>query len=129
MKFNSLIIGMVSFAITSFVWAGNDPSIKGQLRVDIQQAMSNHIKGNEISNKYVIFDAMKGNLKRLTLKKLHDGIVKKGEFYVSCADFLDAKGNLYDLDFLVAKKDGKYKVLQALIHKADGKKRKYHVEG
>ena len=42
----------------------------------------------------------------LKLKKLHDGIVKKGDYYVSCADFEDANGNLVDMDFFVLTRDG-----------------------
>jgi|TARA_B110000495_G_scaffold192771_1_gene197293 hypothetical protein len=59
---------------------------------------------------------------------LHKGVVKKGPFYVSCADFVDAKGRAYDLDFLVAGKGETLRVLQALVHSVDGEKRPYHLE-
>lgn len=114
---------------TSFVIAGNDPSIKGQQRLDIKTAMGVHISSNSLSGKFVIFDDQKGVIKKLTLKELHEGVVKKGDYYVSCADFVDASGKLYDLDFLVANKAGKYQVIQSLVHAVGGKKRKYHVEG
>jgi len=64
----------------------------------------------------------------LKLVELHDGIVKKGDFYVSCADFVDAKGNTVDMDFMVIPSGNKMIATQAILHKIDGKKRKYHLE-
>lgn len=119
-----LFLGLVSNAI-----AGDDPSIKGELRKDIQSAMDQHIKSNKLNGNYVIYDAVNGEMKNLTLVELHSGIVKKGEYYVSCADFVDNKGKKYDLDFLVSGTDSGYKVLQSIVHSVEGKKRKYHVEG
>lgn len=110
--------------------AGNDPSIKGQQRTEITSSMNLHISNNTVSGKYIVYDTKVGELKRLKFKKLHSGIVKKGDFFVSCADFEDKNGKLYDMDFLVSPLDnGKYGVIQSLVHAIDGKKRKYHIEG
>ena len=59
---------------------------------------------------------------------MHAGIVRKGNFYVSCADFTAADGTYYDLDMLVADHptDG-MRVLQAIVHKKGDDKRQYHV--
>lgn len=108
--------------------AADDPSIKGDLRTNIKAAMMEHVQQTRIKGDYVIYDAVAGDLKRLALKELHEGIVKKGDFYVSCADFEDADGNLYDIDFLVAPSDNELRVMQALVHKVNDDKRKYHVE-
>ena len=129
MKKLNVLIALLTIGLAQMVFAGDDPSIKGQQRLDIKTAMGVHIQDNAINGKYVIFDARNGNLKKLSLKELHQGVVKKGDFYVSCADFVDAKGKLYDLDFLVAKKGDQYRVVQSLVHAVDGNKRKYHVEG
>ncbi len=118
-----LIAGMVTTA-----FAGNDPSIKGKVRTGIQAAMNEHVGQNTVGDKYVIYDAVDGALKKLTFKKLHKGIVKKGDFYVSCADFVDRQDRKYDIDFLVVEKDGSFRVLQSLVHSIDGKKRTYHLE-
>ncbi len=118
-----LISGMVTTA-----FAGNDPGIKGKVRTNIQAAMNEHVGQNTLGEKYVIYDAVDGALKKLTFKKLHEGIVKKGDFYVSCADFVDGQGRKYDIDFLVVEKDGSFRVLQPLVHSIDGKKRAYHLE-
>ena len=129
MKKLNVLIGLLTIGLAQMVFAGDDPSIKGQQRLDINTAMGTHIQDSVINGQYIIFDARNGNLKKLTLKELHQGVVKKGDFYVSCADFVDAKGTFYDLDFLVAKKGSQYRVVQSLVHAVDGNKRKYHVEG
>ena len=129
MKYFNLITAMIiimGIATTSL--AANDPSIKGQMRAGIQAAMNEHIKHNAVDMKYAIYDPVKGELKWLTLVKLHEGIVKKGDFYVSCADFVDGQGKKYDIDFLVVQDSGNYRVLEAVVHAEDGKKRKYHLE-
>ena len=52
----------------------------------------------------------------------------KGEFYVSCADFTDAGGNLVDVDFLVGADSEGHRVLEGVVHKIGGTKRPYHIE-
>lgn len=109
--------------------AADDPSIQGDLRVNINSAMSRHVEQNTLDGEYIIYDAVDGKLLTLDFKELHSGITKKGEFYVSCADFTDDSGAPYDIDFLVAEKDGQLRVFQAVVHSANGNKRQYHVEG
>ena len=120
-----LIIVMLA---TVPAWAGNDPSIKGELRQAIKQAMVEHVAATTIEGRYVIYDAVEGKLKKLKFAELHDGVVKKGDFFVSCADFVDATGQKYDLDFLVAKQGDGLRVFQGLVHSIDGEKRAYHLE-
>jgi len=129
MKIISGALLAICLGLSQVTVAGDDPSIKGQQRLDIKTAMGNHIGEHLISGKYVIFDAKNGALKKLELKELHNGVVKKGDYFVSCADFVDEKGKLYDLDFLVTKKGTQYRVIQSLVHAVDGDKRPYHVEG
>ncbi len=124
------IILFVVMTLTSLpAFAGDDPSIQGNLRENITTAMHELIERNTIDDVYRLYDPLKGRLLQLRLVKLHEGIVKKGDYFVSCADFKDAAGNLVDLDFLVLQDGTKLIATQAIIHKADGKKRKYHLEG
>lgn len=123
-----VVASMLIVMSGTMVLAGNDPSIKGKLREGIQNSMNDFIHANMIDGKYYIYDAVDGKLLQLNLKALHSGIVKKGDFYVSCADFTDADGRLVDLDFLVMADEGQLKTLQALVHAVDGEKRKYHLE-
>ncbi len=118
----------MAMAFTTNAFAADDPSIKGKVREDIQAAMSEHIKQNSVDGKYILYDAVADNLLKLNLDGLHEGIVKKSDYYVSCADFSDRNGQYYDLDFLVVEEDGKFRALQGVVHKVGKNKRKYHLE-
>ena len=108
--------------------AADDPSIKGDLRSNINSAMNEMIQQRTVNGTFKFYDQLKNKVYDLKLVELHDGIVKKGDYYVSCADFVDPKGNKVDMDFLVLPSDGKLIATQAVMHKVDGKKRKYHLE-
>jgi hypothetical protein len=108
--------------------AADDPSIQSEPRAESQKAMSQHIKQNSYKDKYIIYDTVTGKLLNLDFKELHKGMVKKGEFFVSCADFVDGSGNQYDLDFLVGEEGGNYRVFGAIVHSVNGEKRIYHIE-
>lgn len=121
----ALAMVLVSSAIS---FGADDPSITGDTRKGIQAAMKSHIDENTVSGRYIIYDAVTGELKKLKFDKVHKGIVKKADFYVSCADFIDDGGNKYDLDLLVVKKDGDFRAMDTIVHSINGKKRKYHLE-
>ncbi len=120
------LIIFTGFAVP--VMAADDPSIKDPLRTEIQGSMNGHIKQSTLNNSYIIYDSSDKKLYELTFKELHSGIVKKGDFYVSCADFTDPEGNLYDIDFLVGESQGNLQVYQAILHKVNGVKRPYDLE-
>ena len=121
-----LILMMMGVAANAF--AADDPSIKGEKRASIQAAMNEHIKENSVDGRYILYDPIDDKVLKLKLDDLHDGIVKKSDYYVSCADFTSSNGTYYDLDFMVVEKDGKYRALQGFVHKVGKNKRKYHLE-
>ncbi len=121
----ALAIVLVFSAIS---FGADDPSITGDTRKGIQAAMKSHIDENSVGGRYVIYDAVTGELKKLKFDRVHEGIVKEADFYVSCADFVDDQGNKYDLDLLVVKKDGGFQAMETIVHSINGKKRKYHLE-
>ena len=124
---------VATLAVALLVWpaglgAANDPSIQGQLRADIQASMRHFIDERASDGVYLHYDAATGELLTLKFKELHSGIVKKGDFYVSCADFTDSTGKLFDLDFLIRAVEDKLQTSQAIVHAVGGKKRAYHLE-
>ena len=123
-----LLIALILLGLALPVFAADDPSIKGDRRSGIQAAMQRHIDHNTVDGHYVLYDAVTDKLLRLKLDKLHDGIVKKADYYVSCADFHDADGTYFDLDFLVVEEDGGFRALQGVVHKVATTKRAYHLE-
>lgn len=110
------------------VLAADDPSIQGDLRQNIQESMRDFIDRQLIDGKFYVYDPLTDDVLALQKPNLHDGIVKKGSFYISCADFIDAGGHSVDLDFMVADQGGAMRTLQAIVHKIDGKKRPYDLE-
>ena len=125
-RMSFLVAGLL--AISSSAWAGNDASIKGDLRSNIHFSMNQFIQGQAIDGQMYVFDAADGKLLKLKLDELHDGIVKKGDFYVSCADFVDHEGRKVDVDFLVREQGNLLITTQAIVHSVNGNKRKYHLE-
>ena len=89
----TLLIAASLAALTAPIFAADDPSIKGELRKNIKEAMVKHVAHTTIEGRYVIYDAVAGELKKLKFAELHDGVVKKGQFFVSCADFVDVEGH------------------------------------
>jgi hypothetical protein len=123
------IVGLaVLCTLVPLVQAADDPGIPAEVKSHAQTAMRQTIDDSTVNGQYLLYDPVSGELKRLTFAKLHDGVVKKGEFYVSCADFTDAKGSTYDVDFLVAEADGRYKAVDAFVHAINGQKRAYHLD-
>jgi hypothetical protein len=123
----ALALTCVLPAATAF--AGDDPSIQGKTRQGIQAAMTSFIASHDVGDHTMLhYDPVTGELLRLKLVELHEGIVRKGHFYVSCADFQDEDGGVVDIDFLVVPSGDDFRVNQAIVHKADGEKRAYHVE-
>ncbi len=108
--------------------AADDPTIQGDLRSGIQQAMKDFVAEQTVDGVVRLYDPVDGRLLRLRLEALHEGIVRKGDFYVSCADFVDQEGRKIDVDFLVLPAEGALRATQGVVHSVDGKKRKYHLE-
>ncbi len=108
--------------------AGDDPSIKGDLRQNIQAAMNRFVEEQTVEGVVRLYDPVAGTLLLLRLEELHSGIVRKGDFYVSCADFVDQDGRKIDVDFLVLPDGDRLIATQAIVHSVNGDKRKYHLE-
>jgi hypothetical protein len=120
-----LILGL---ALSSLTMAEDDPSIKGKLRQDIQTSMKSFIRSETIDGAFYLYDPVEGKLLRLKFDKLHEGIVRKADFYVSCADFVDQNGRKVDVDLLVRDSTGKLITTQAIVHTVNDSKREYHLE-
>jgi len=108
--------------------AGDDTSIKGELRSDIKASMNQYIKFQSIDDAMYLYDPVEDKVHRMKLVKLHEGIKRKGNFFVSCADFTDQKGHKLDIDFMVRQRGSRLITTQAIVHAIDGNKRKYQLE-
>lgn len=101
---------------------------------DVQKTMKNYVNSITAKNNSmpILYKGKLLELKVLKSKKypdgFHSGVKSKGELYVSCADFIDGKGNQYDIDFLVSKSDNKLVVVQPIVHSINGEKNPYDLD-
>jgi len=63
-----------------------------------------------------------------TTIELHSGVVKKGDLFISCADFVAEDGTKFDIDFLVQPDGQRYEVVSAVVHAKGGVKSPYDIE-
>ena len=120
----AMLLGLIATSAQ----AGDDPSIKGDLRTNVHKAMDAYVAQQTIDGALRLYDPVEGKLLSLGSYELHSGIVKKGDFYVSCAGFVDQEGRKVDVDFLVLSNDGQLQTTLGIVHSVEGKKRKYHLE-
>lgn len=120
----SMLAGLF-LAGTAFAFGGG---VAEKDRIQIQEAMRHHVEANLVDGKYPLYDALNGGFKHLRFKLLHPDVVEMQGFYVSCLDFVAEDGTAYDIDFMVAKGDHGFRVVQDIVHAVDGRKRAYHRE-
>ncbi len=109
-------------------FAGDDPSIPTSEKRKIKTAMVNYIKGNStVNGNFLIYDGEIGRTRHTKFDHVHKGVMKKDDGFLACVDLLDGK-TLLDVDFVVTKEGGEYKVSKVAIHKVEGKKRKGHLD-
>lgn len=114
--------------VASITHAADDPSIEEPIRGQIQASMQQWIERATIDGVFRYYDPVDDKVVALSDVNLHAGIVRKGAYYVSCADFTDASGRKVDVDFLVLPDGDGVRTVQALLHKVDGVKRPYTLE-
>lgn len=128
----TFFVFLITLALASLItlnnaYAGDDKSIKGQLRKDIHDSMQHYLSKQTMGGELYVFDAVQNKLLTLTSGKPRPGIVKDGGFYLTCADFIDQDGNKIDLDFMVMKNGNEYITTQTIVHAVDDKYRPYHI--
>ena len=124
-----IIIGifLITLALPGIALSGDDTSIPKSEKTKIQATMKNHIESFSSKGEFPIFDQQAKAVINVKFKGLHSGVVKKGDYFVSCADFVDQSGIEYDIDLLVSLSGKKYKVIESLVHKKNGEKFPYDV--
>jgi len=126
---NLLLAGIAAIVLATPALAAMDTvALAPADEAAIQDAMDAFIKDHTLGGHYTVYDALGAGTVPLTFQLIHPGVRMIGGFYVSCIDFTDAKGTLYDIDMMVAKDAGHYKVYQDLIHAVGGERRAYHNE-
>lgn len=124
-----LLLSLVlSGILYSTAQAADDPSIEGALRMNIKAAMKTYILDNTVDGTLYVYDSADGELMELKFGALHEGVVRKGDFYVSCADFSTKDNQKIDLDILVKNVGANLVGSASLVHSINGEARQYHLE-
>jgi hypothetical protein len=89
-----------------------DGKISTDEKANVQTAMKEYVDAKLAMDKnvYRIGD------KRGTFDYLHEGVKKKGDMYISCAD-VKVGNDVYDIDYFVKKENGEYWVVKETLHK------------
>ncbi len=123
-----LTLLIAALTLPAVARAGDDPSIVDPLRTQIQESMAAFVENQTIDGVVRHYDPISGEVLRLELAEFHSGIARKGDFFVSCADFSTADGHTVDLDFLVLREGEGVRTVQSIVHSVDGEKRPYQLE-
>ncbi len=128
MKFRTLALAILTFAVllpwSNSAFAGDDPSITGELRANIQQAILRAIDEGTVGGIYRFYDPLTQSVLSLEFTKLYSETLKKGDFYVRCAEFKDSRGRVVDVDFLVIPDGDEMRVTLAALHKLGAEKKR-----
>jgi hypothetical protein len=92
---------------------------------EIKKAMADYVETkSKKTGTFEIMDSVTKSKRQLKLQRIHERVGKTGDYYYSCADFVDTiSGELLDLDIDVENKDGNLNVVDVRIHKVKGKER------
>jgi len=103
--------------------AADDPTIRGTLRPQIWSTMDDYIVSQTGDGIMRLYDPIEDRVLLMEFRGINDGIVREGDFFVSCADFVDQDGRKLDVDLLVLQSGENLKVTQAIVHKIQGAER------
>lgn len=131
-----LTIGFLILLTMPATGAANDSStIDDELAKQIRASARTYIDEHIVGRVYWFYDAVSHDMLKLVYKRLHPDVLKKGDFYVVCADFVShgdvldkQKMSTLDIDFLVVKGEHGFHTTQAIVHKIDGLIHSYDLE-
>lgn len=92
---------------------------------NIRQTMKDYVmEESKETETFDVYDPEIGKARKLSLLRVHERVGKTGDYYYSCADFVDVEtGQMLDLDLDVEHKGGDLSVVDVRIHKLNGKER------
>jgi hypothetical protein len=107
------------------VSVADDPSIGLRLRSQIWETTDDYM----VTQMGVIhlYDPVENRVLLLENRKPHEGITRKGNFFVRCVDFVDQYGRKIDVDLLVPQTGKPMQVTQAIVHKINGMERQINL--
>jgi len=104
---------------------GTTTEAKAPSSDDIRNTMQNYVEEqSKATGIFAVADPVTGTTRQLRLQRVHQRVGKTGNYYYSCADFVDTEsGELLDLDLDVRDNNGVLSVADVRIHKVSGQER------
>jgi hypothetical protein len=110
----SIVLAVSLIMLVSCTQGG---TINPDEKVNVRAAMKEFVDAKLEKDKNVYkIEQLKGEF-----DYLHEGVEKKGDLYVSCAD-VKVGADVYDIDYYVKDQSGKYIVIKEVLHKINKEK-------
>lgn len=117
-------IGIIAFAMSLMM--GSAPMAFAEPSAEaLRQTIRDYVGVQEkAQGAFKIMDERSGQMRDLTLIRVHERVGKTGDYYYSCTDMKDvASGDVLDLDFDIEDLNNVLKVVDVRIHKDNGNPR------
>lgn len=115
--------GLVVFFLAGWALAGEGPGpIDEETKIQVREEIERYVKRDiRLKESFFILDRRTGEPLRLTFDYVHEGVKPHAQGYVSCVDFKDRSGRVYDVDLVVGGEGKNMVVREVFLHKVDGK--------
>jgi hypothetical protein len=107
-------------ALTALIWSAACAKRGDRTSAEVRAAIAAAIHDQHDS--ITITDPTTGSAVRVAFDHVHDKVeTTAGGRYFACADFRSAAGPVYDVDYYVARRSGKFTVEDIVLHELGGK--------
>ncbi len=104
---------MLLAATVSHALAG--PAVSNLERSALQAAMAQHIDRQTVDGQFLYVDFTQGTVERLSPAKAHPMILKMGDDFVLCTDFVSKNGKAVNIDFYLARRGKGYVIFHTEV--------------
>ena len=92
-------------------------------KATLQAAMQQHIDENLIDGAYLHLNFETGSVQELYPTASHPMILRMGQYFVLCSEFIRGDGGHYNVDFYLAPRGDGYRVFRAEVENREPLKR------
>lgn len=98
------------------------PKLSDEQRRAVLESIERYVEEDSaIKGRFLVVDPRTSAPIALTFDHVHDAVKPEGSQYLACVDLKDARGQLYDVDVVVALEGGSPRIAEVRLHKVDGK--------
>ena len=114
------IVAVLCSAAPSFAQAA--PKLTEEQRKAVLESIQRYVKQDSaIKGGFLLIDPRSSEPIALTFDHVHSAVKPEGNRYLACVDLKDARGQLFDVDVVVALESDAPRVEAVRVHKVDGK--------